>query len=95
MSSVPDAEALSLISSSFGLGTVIGPALAPLLIFPVAGLTGPFFAFAAISIAALIALRLRLPNDEPRFEARGLAFDAPYGGSGCSPQGFVAAMVSQ
>ena len=75
-------EALSLISSSFGLGTVIGPALAPLLIFPVAGLTGPFFAFAAISIAALIALRLRLPNDEPRFEARGLAFDAPYGGSG-------------
>ena len=45
-------QALSLISSSFGLGTVIGPALAPLLIFPFAGLTGPFFAFAAISIVA-------------------------------------------
>ncbi|MEL7690971.1 MFS transporter [Citromicrobium bathyomarinum] len=75
-------QALSLISSSFGLGTVIGPALAPMLIFPLAGLTGPFFSFAMIGILAIIALRLRLPNDEPRFAARGLAFDAPYGGSG-------------
>ena len=75
-------QALSLISSSFGLGTVIGPALAPLLIFPLAGLTGPFFAFALIGTVAIIALRLRLPNDEPRFAARGIAYDAPYGGSG-------------
>ena len=75
-------QALSLISSSFGLGTVIGPALAPMLIFPLAGLTGPFFSFAMIGILAIIALRLRLPDDEPRFAARGLAFDAPYGGSG-------------
>ncbi|MEL7718429.1 MFS transporter [Citromicrobium bathyomarinum] len=75
-------QALSLISSSFGLGTVIGPALAPLLIFPLVGLTGPFFSFALIGIVAMVALRLRLPNDEPRFAARGLAFDAPYGGSG-------------
>ena len=77
-------QALSLISSSFGLGTVIGPALAPLLIFPVVGLTGPFIAFAAIGIAALVALRLRLPNDEPQFAARGAAFDAPYGNSGAA-----------
>ncbi|MBL4791910.1 MAG: MFS transporter [Citromicrobium sp.] len=75
-------QALSLISSSFGLGTVIGPALAPLLIFPLLGLTGPFFAFAAIGIVAIIALRLRLPNDEPRFATHAYAFDAPYGGSG-------------
>ena len=75
-------QALSLISSSFGLGTVIGPALAPLMILPVLGLTGPFFAFAAIGIVAIVALRLRLPNDEPQFAARGIAFDAPYGGSG-------------
>ena len=75
-------QALSLISSSFGLGTVIGPALAPLMILPFFGLTGPFFAFAVIGILAIVALRLRLPNDEPRFEVRGLTFDAPYGGSG-------------
>lgn len=76
-------EALSLIASSFGLGTVIGPALAPLLVLPGVGLIGPFAAFAGIGIAALIALRLRLPNDQPQFQARGTAYDAPYGsGSG-------------
>ena len=79
-------QALSLISSSFGLGTVIGPALAPLLIFPLVGLTGPFIAFAAVGVVTLIALRLRLPNDEPQFEARGTAFDAPYGNSGSARQ---------
>ena len=36
-------QALSLIASSFGLGTVIGPALAPLMVLPFLGLglTGP------------------------------------------------------
>lgn len=75
-------EALSLIASSFGLGTVIGPALAPLMVLPGLGLTGPFLVFALIGLAALVALRLRLPNDEPQFAARGAAYDAPYGTSG-------------
>ncbi len=73
-------QALSLIASSFGLGTVIGPALAPLMVLPFLGLTGPFIIFAAIGVVTLIALRLRLPNDEPQFPARGSAFDAPYAG---------------
>ncbi len=66
-------QALSLIASSFGLGTVIGPALAPLMVVPFLGLglTGPFLAFAAIGLAALILLRLRLPDDEPQYAARG------------------------
>jgi len=68
-------QALSLIASSFGLGTVIGPALAPLMVLPFLGLglTGPFICFAAIGIAALVLLRWRLPNDEPQFAARGEA----------------------
>ena len=68
-------KALSLIASSFGLGTVIGPALAPLMVIPFMGLglTGPFICFAAIGLAALILLRWRLPNDEPQFAARGRA----------------------
>ena len=68
-------KALSLIASSFGLGTVIGPALAPLLVLPFMGmgLIGPFLCFAGIGIAALILLRWRLPNDEPQFAARGQA----------------------
>ncbi len=72
-------QALSLIASSFGLGTVIGPALAPFMVLPGLGLTGPFLIFSLIGVAALIALRLRLPNDEPQYPARGTT--APYAGS--------------
>ncbi len=66
-------QALSLIASSFGLGTVIGPALAPLMVLPFMGLglTGPFICFALLGVAALVVLRWRLPNDEPQFAARG------------------------
>ena len=71
-------QALSLIASSFGLGTVIGPALAPLMVLPFVGLTGPFFVFALIGVAALVAIKIRLPNDEPQFPARGRTYDAPY-----------------
>ncbi|WP_237487067.1 MFS transporter [Pelagerythrobacter marinus] len=71
-------KAMALIASSFGLGTVIGPALAPLLIFPATGLVGPFFAFAAVGVAVLVALRLRLPNDAPSFAARGDVVAAPF-----------------
>ncbi|TNE48438.1 MAG: MFS transporter, partial [Sphingomonadales bacterium] len=71
-------KALALIASSFGLGTVIGPALAPLLIFPMTGLVGPFFAFALIAMIVLIALRFRLPNDDPTYAARGRIVAAPF-----------------
>ncbi len=74
-------QALSLIASSFGLGTVIGPALAPLFVLPGVGLTGPFIAFTVVGVVTLIALRIFLPNDEPQFAARGAAYDAPYGSS--------------
>ncbi|WP_369025917.1 MFS transporter [Qipengyuania sp. RANM35] len=74
-------QALSLIASSFGLGTVIGPALAPLMVLPGVGLTGPFVIFALIGVLTLVALRWRLPNDEPQFPARGKAYDPSYSGS--------------
>jgi MFS family permease len=78
-------QALSLIASSFGLGTVIGPALAPLMVLPLLGfgLVGPFICFAAIGAVALVLLRLRLPNDEPQFAARGQA--APYSSGSGAP----------
>ncbi len=81
-------QALSLIASSFGLGTVIGPALAPLMVLPFLGLglTGPFICFALIGLAALILLRWRLPNDEPQFATRARVQHAPYAsGSGGAP----------
>ena len=79
-------QALSLIASSFGLGTVIGPALAPLMVLPLLGLTGPFIIFALIGTATLMALRLRLPNDEPQFPARGQTYDAPYAGASAAQE---------
>jgi MFS family permease len=64
-------NALAAIASSFGLGTIIGPALAPLFIFPPLGLSGPLFVFAAIGAVVLAALIARLPDDTPRLEAGG------------------------
>lgn len=74
-------QALSLISSSFGLGTVLGPALAPLIILPGLGLVSPFVGFALIAVVVLVALRLRLPNDDPAFAARGEIVTAPFSAS--------------
>ena len=56
--------ALSALSSSFGLGTIIGPALAPLFVLPLVGLAGPLLAFALIAIAVFIAIYAWLPNDK-------------------------------
>ena len=71
-------KALSLISSSFGLGTVVGPALAPFFILPGVGLVGPFIAFTLIAAVVLTALRVWLPDDTPAYAARGQVMSAPY-----------------
>lgn len=70
-------QALSMISSSFGLGTVIGPALAPLIILPFLGLPSPFFIFAAFGLLVLVTLKLRLPDDTPSYAARGRLVSEP------------------
>lgn len=70
--------ALSALASSFGLGTVIGPALAPLFVLPVVGLAGPLFGFAAIALAVIAAILLWLPNDRSaRRLGRGAAMSYP------------------
>jgi MFS family permease len=79
-------KALSMVASSFGLGTVIGPALAPFLILPGMaasglGLTGPFMGFTLFAVVVLVALRLRLPDDTPSFAARGEIVSEPFGAS--------------
>lgn len=71
-------KALSLIASSFGLGTVIGPAIAPLLVLPILGLSSPMFAFAGIGVLVMIALAVKLPNDNPGFAAKGVVTSEPY-----------------
>jgi MFS family permease len=68
---------MAALASSFGLGTIIGPAIAPLFIFPPLGLSGPLFVFAAIGAAVLALLVFRLPDDTPRSTARGEVVDYP------------------
>src|SRR4051794_37889283 len=70
--------ALSALSSSFGLGTIIGPAVAPLFVLPLVGLAGPLFAFSAIGLAVVTAIVLWLPNDRgTRKVGHGAAMSYP------------------
>ncbi len=62
---------LSALSSAFGLGTIIGPALAPSFIGGALGYSGPMFAFAGIALVVMLAVALGLPDDNPRHFARG------------------------
>ncbi|WP_240325599.1 MFS transporter [Sphingomonas mesophila] len=55
--------ALSALASSFGLGTIIGPAMAPLFVLPFVGLPGPFFGFAIIGLGVWLAIWRWLPDD--------------------------------
>jgi len=71
---------LAALASSFGLGTIIGPAVAPLFIFEPLGLSGPLVVFAAIGVAVLVLVALRLPDDTPRSAARGEVVDYPWMG---------------
>jgi MFS family permease len=68
---------LAALASSFGLGTIIGPAIAPLFIFEPLGLSGPLIVFAAIGAVVLVLVALRLPDDTPGSAARGEVVDYP------------------
>lgn len=68
-------NALATLASAFGLGTILGPALAPFFILPVVGLAGPMLVFAGIALVTMIAVRLGLPDDDPRHAAGWSAAD--------------------
>ncbi|MBI5939544.1 MAG: MFS transporter [Caulobacterales bacterium] len=65
------------LAGAFGLGTVVGPFLAPLFILPVVTLAGPLFAFALIAAAMLFVVWRYLPEaklsrDQRRFSGAGV-----------------------
>jgi MFS family permease len=68
---------LAALASSFGLGTIIGPAIAPLFIFEPLGLSGPLIVFAFVGVVVLMLVALRLPDDTPGSAARGEVVDYP------------------
>ena len=57
-------QAMSMLASAQGLGTVVGPTLAPLFVLPLIGLAGPMYAFAAMGAVALVVVWRRLPSGE-------------------------------
>lgn len=57
-------QAMSLLASAQGLGTVIGPALAPFFVLPMIGLAGPMYAFALFGLVVLVIVWRRLPSGE-------------------------------
>lgn len=76
--------ALTLLASAFGLGTILGPALAPFFVLPVVGLAGPAFVFSGIGVIVLVYAWARLGDDQPA-AAHGAA--ASYPSIGGEPTG--------
>jgi MFS family permease len=62
-------QAMASLAGAFGLGTVFGPFLAPLFIYPVIGLAGPLFTFAAIAAVMLVVVWRFLPESTRRVES--------------------------
>lgn len=60
--------ALSSVASSFSLGTIVGPALAPLLVLPLVGFAGPVLGFSLFALVVALLIWRRLPNDAPDAE---------------------------
>ena len=79
--------ALSSLSSSFGLGTIVGPALAPLFVLPFIGLPGPLFAFALIAAIVFVAIAAGLPDDSRPRQRTGRGAAMSYPSLASSPTG--------
>ncbi|MES2034452.1 MAG: MFS transporter [Pseudomonadota bacterium] len=66
-------QQMASLAGAFGLGTVVGPFLAPLFILPVVTLAGPLFAFSLIAVAMLFVVYRFLPEEPVARETRRLA----------------------
>ncbi|MDO1557957.1 MFS transporter [Brevundimonas sp. 2R-24] len=65
-------KALSVLASAQGLGTVLGPALAPFFVLPLLGLAGPMYAFAAMGLIVWFATWRGLPSGGVRRKPAGV-----------------------
>jgi MFS family permease len=63
-------NALATMASASGLGTILGPAVAPFLVFPLLTLSGPMFAFAVIAGVVLILVMRGLPESPDEIPER-------------------------
>ena len=84
-------KALTLLASAFGLGTILGPAIAPYLFLGhlggiEIGLAGPAFVFALFGIGVWITVRAMLPDDRSETH-RGHGASSAYPSIGGAPSG--------
>ncbi len=70
-------RALTLLASAFGLGTIIGPALASYFVLPGVGLAGPAYFFALVGLIVLAITWRWLPDDTPGSMAHGAVTSYP------------------
>lgn len=70
-------KALTLLASAFGLGTILGPALAPFFVLPLVGLAGPPYFFAGFALVVFAFVWRMLPDDAPGPVSRGTASSYP------------------
>ena len=55
-------NAMAVMASAGGLGTILGPAVAPLFVLPLVGLAGPMFAFSLFGVVLLAMIVRGLPG---------------------------------
>nr|WP_262504085.1 MFS transporter [Sphingosinithalassobacter sp. CS137] len=94
-------KALSLLASAFGLGTILGPAIAPYLVLgslwrggPEIGLAGPALLFSLAGVVLWIAVARLLPRDEAE-ESHGAAVSYPTIGGQTSGASVTAAAAER
>jgi MFS family permease len=71
--------AMAGLAGAFGLGTIVGPAVAPLFVLPVVGLAGPMFAFALMAAAMMVIVARALPESREQRLAAAEALPEPKG----------------
>ncbi len=57
-------DALATLAGAFGVGTVLGPAIAPYFVLPGVSFSGPMFAFAVTALICLVVVMRFLPPSE-------------------------------
>ena len=74
-------QAMAGLAGAFGLGTIVGPAVAPLFVLPVVGLAGPMFAFAPPSspAAMMVVVARALPEAKGRPHVDSVEEEIPGG----------------
>ncbi len=83
-------RALTLLGSAFGLGTILGPALAPYMVLPGFGLAGPAFVFAIIGGITFVLAARYLGDDRddvPPGEEYAKGANVSYPSLGGAPAG--------